>query len=77
MADDNKSLAKTAEILEAIVALDNNEFNALLRALELGMWDEWDCDLPTGLTMFGVDEVRIAVKAAAGFVRGAENASSN
>lgn len=68
---------KTTQILEAIVALDDDEFSVLLNALSLGMWDEWDCDLPTGLTMFGVAEIRIAVKTAAIFAATHENANNN
>jgi hypothetical protein len=68
---------KTTEILEAIVALSDDEFTQLLAALNAGMWDEWDCALPTGLEMFGVDEIRIAVRTAAIFSKTHDNADNN
>jgi hypothetical protein len=68
---------KATQILEEIAELDEAQFHVLLNALSMGMWDEWDCDLPTGLTMFGVDEIRIAVRTASIFAASHDKADSN
>lgn len=69
--------SRATQILEEIAELNDEQFNILLNALSMGMWDEWDCDLPTGLTMFGVDEIRVAVRTAAIFSASHDNAANN
>lgn len=72
-----EQMGKTAEILTKLAELDEEDFELLLEALDHGMHDEWDCTLPHGLEMFGVEEIRLAVKSAAIFVRSLDNADNN
>lgn len=55
---------KPSEILEDMAALSHDDLGLLFHSLSMGMWDEWDCDLPTGLKMFGEQEMQIAIKSA-------------
>jgi hypothetical protein len=49
-------------ILNAIVALSDDDMGFLLSMLDSGMWDEWDCGLHSGIEMFGAAEIRFAAK---------------
>lgn len=72
-----RDMGKTARILTEIAELDETDFNLLLVALDNGMHDEWDCGLPQGLEMFGVEEIRLAVRAGAVFAASAHKADNN
>jgi hypothetical protein len=54
------------DILNAIVALGDDEIDFLFQMLDSGMWDEWDCSLTGGIEMgFGSAEIRLAAKSGA------------
>jgi hypothetical protein len=52
-------------ILNAIVALSDDDMGFLLQMLDSGMWDEWDVSLDGGITMFGAVEIKLAAKSGA------------
>lgn len=55
-----------AELLAGWAAMTDEQSSAVLGALDLAMWDEWDCGLTDGLELgFGHPELRIAARTAA------------
>jgi hypothetical protein len=61
---------KVIDILDAIVALDDDGIDFLFQMLDHGMWDEWDTSLVGGLSIgFGPAEMRIAVRSSASFAK--------
>ena len=52
-------------ILNAIVALSDDDMGFLLQMLDSGMWDEWDVSLDGGIAMFGAVEIKLAAKSGA------------
>jgi hypothetical protein len=64
---------KVSEILEAMAALSEDDLGLLFHSLSMGVWDEWDCDLPTALKNFGETEMMVAVKSAVYAAKAVEN----
>lgn len=49
----------------AWLAEDKKRITEFFNRLDAGFWDEWDCDLMTGVQMFGFDskETQLAMRA--------------
>jgi len=61
------NINSVASILDAIVALSDDEIDFLFSMLDSGMWDEWDCSLIGGIEMgMGAAEIRLAAKSGTG-----------
>lgn len=58
------SVVTFEQIIEAFAA-DGALAEKVMLALNIGMWEEWDCDLLRGMLVlgFGADELRLAAKA--------------
>lgn len=54
-----------SHLLETISQLSGQELEFLFDCMDEGMWDEWDTSLSNGLTMFGNQELKIALRTAA------------
>jgi hypothetical protein len=64
------------ELLRQLAEADDQEVDNFFTGLAAGMFDEWDCELPQAITIFGPAEFKIGAKAGAGWLAYAREAAS-